>query len=114
MRGEGWPGPRDPSVVNLLQICVLSVQRKAVSLFTEPIVGRRKADEQEHTCFCADTHMRIPSMASRTGTREFKMAMHVVQHRPKAVMARKDRGYQPMCMHVMAKFNPCFVLLSWR
>jgi hypothetical protein len=78
VRGEWWPGPRNPSVVNLLQICVLSTQRKAVSLFTEPIVGRRKADEQEQTCFCADTHMRISSMASRTGAREFKMAMQVV------------------------------------
>ena len=73
-----------------------------MSLFTEPIVGRRKADEQKHACFLADADMHVTNMATHAGTRELKMAMHVMKHRLKAIMARKSGGFHPVCMHVMA------------
>ena len=78
--GEGGVAARSKGscVVNLLQISVLSAQCKAVSLFTEPIMGRRKADEQKHTCFCAYSYRHVPNMATRAGTRKVQMAMHVM------------------------------------
>ena len=45
---------------------------------------------------------------------EVKMAVHVIEHRLKAAVARENWGLKPVCMHVMAKLNPCFFFLAGR